>query len=135
MLVLGFLYSKSTTIVQQKTTKKKKNQHVKQLRFSLNTTNASTLKIVHSNRLFTAMTPSFCSLTDTKQSLQYTIKTHLSGLPMPKFERKYELYTSKPSRLHETVQQKCYCKISYGTTFDITRKQSRSGATPFDSRL
>ena len=32
------------------------------------------------------MTPSFCSLTDTKQSLQYTIKTHLSGPPMPKFE-------------------------------------------------
>ena len=22
------------------------------------------------------------------------------------------------SKLHETVQQKCYCKISYGTTFD-----------------
>ena len=38
-------------------------------------------------------------------------------------------------QLHETVQQKCYCKISYGTTFDMTRKQSRSGATPFDSRL
>ena len=37
-------------------------------------------------RLFTAMTPSFCSLTNTKQSLQYTIKTHLSGPPMPKFE-------------------------------------------------
>ena len=38
------------------------------------------------NRLFTAMTPSFCSLTDTEQSLQYTIKTHLSGPPMPKFK-------------------------------------------------
>ena len=33
---------------------------------------------------------------------------------------KYELYTSKPSQLHETMQQKCYCKISYGTTFDTT---------------
>ena len=32
------------------------------------------------------MTPSFSSLTDTKQSLQYTIKTHLSSPPMPKFE-------------------------------------------------
>ena len=32
------------------------------------------------------MTPSFCSLTDTKQSLQYTIRTHLSGPPMDKFE-------------------------------------------------
>ena len=38
------------------------------------------------NRLFTAMTPSICSLTDTKRSHQYTIKTHLSGPPMPKFE-------------------------------------------------
>ena len=45
MLVLGFLYSKSTTIVQQKM---RKNQHVKQLCFLLNTTNTSTLKIVHS---------------------------------------------------------------------------------------
>ena len=35
MLVLGFLYSKSTPIVQQK--KMRKNQHVKRLRFSLNT--------------------------------------------------------------------------------------------------
>ena len=33
---------------------------------------------------------------------------------------KYELYTSKPSQLHETVQQKCYCTISYGTTSDTT---------------
>ena len=36
------------------------------------------------NRLFTAMTPSFCFLTDTKD--QNTIKTHLSGPPMPKLE-------------------------------------------------
>ena len=32
------------------------------------------------------MTPSFCSLTDAKQSPQYTIKTHTGGPPMPKFE-------------------------------------------------
>ena len=32
------------------------------------------------------MTPTFCSLTDTEQSLQYTIKTHLSGPPMPHFK-------------------------------------------------
>ena len=43
-------------------------------------------KLSTQNRLFTAMTPSFCSLTDTKQSLQYTIKTHLSGPLMPTFE-------------------------------------------------
>ena len=34
----------------------------------------------------TAMTQSFCSLTDTKQSPQYRIKTHVSGPPIPTFE-------------------------------------------------
>ena len=69
------------------------------------------------NRLFTVMTPSLCSLTDTKQSLQYTIKTHLSGPPMLKFEVNMN-HTAKPAQLHGTVHQKCHCKISYGTTFD-----------------
>ena len=65
----------------------RKNQHVKRLRFSLNTNKHKYPKKLSSqNRLFTAMTPRFCSFTDTKQSLQYTIKTHLSGPPMPKFE-------------------------------------------------
>ena len=33
------------------------------------------------------MTPRFCSgLNDTKQSLQYTIKAHLSDPPMPRYE-------------------------------------------------
>ena len=45
MLVLGFLYPKSTPIVQQKNAKK--NQHVKRLRFLLNTKNISTLDIVN----------------------------------------------------------------------------------------
>ena len=110
----------------------RKNQHVKPLRFSLNTNKYKYPKTCPLNiRLFTAMTPSFCSLTDTKQFLQYTIKTHLSGPPMPTFEANMNYTPPKPSQLHETVQQKCYCKISYGTTFDTTtRKQSRSGATP-----
>ena len=48
ILVLGFLYSKSTPpIVQQKM---RKDQHVKRSRFSLNT-NKSTLKIIHSKSL------------------------------------------------------------------------------------
>ena len=38
------------------------------------------------NRLFIAMTPSFYSLTDTRLSLHYTIKTHLSGPPISRFE-------------------------------------------------
>ena len=79
MLVFGFLYSKSTPIVLKKKTKKPTRQTIA---FSLNTNK----KLSTENCLFTAMTPSFCSLTDTEQSLQYTIKTHLSGPPMPKFE-------------------------------------------------
>ena len=81
MLVLGFLYSKSTPMV------KKKKKNVKRWRFFLNTyKHKYPQKMSTQNRLFTAMTPSFCSLTDTELSLQYTIKTHLSGPPMPKFE-------------------------------------------------
>ena len=48
------------------------------------------------NRLFTDMTPSFCSLTDTKQSLQYTINTHLSGPPMPEFEANMNYIPQSP---------------------------------------
>ena len=56
----------------------RKNQHIKQLRFSLNT-----YKHKYPKNCPTEMA---CSLTHTKQSLQYTMKTHLSGPPMPKFE-------------------------------------------------
>ena len=48
------------------------------------------------NRLFKAMTASFCSLTDTKQSLQYTIKTHLSSPPMPEFEANMNYIPQSP---------------------------------------
>ena len=61
------------------------------------------------NRLFTAMTPSFCSLTDIKQSLQYTIKTHLSSPPGP------------PSSTVKQCNKSATVKISYGTTFDLLR--------------
>ena len=48
------------------------------------------------------MTPSFCSLTDTKQSLQYAIKTHLSGPPMPKFEANMTyIHPSPPSSMKQ----------------------------------
>ena len=104
MLVLGFLYSKSTPIVQPKKKKKmRKNQHVKWLRFWLNTNKHKyPKKLSTQNPLFTAMTPSFCSLTDTKQSLQYTIKIHLSGLPMPKFEANINyIHPSPPSSMKQ----------------------------------
>ena len=42
------------------------------------------------------MTPTFCSLIDTKQSLQYTIKTHVSGPPMPKFKANMNYIPPRP---------------------------------------
>ena len=83
------------------------------------------------NRLFTAMTPSFCSLTDTKQSLQYTVKTHLSGPPMPKFEANMN-YTppgppSSMKQCNKSATVKFHMELLLTTT---TRKQFRSGAPP-----
>ena len=82
-------------------------------------------------RLFTAMTPSFCSLTDTKQSLQYTIKTHLSGPPMPKFEANMNYIPPSPpssmKQCNKSATVKFHMELLLITT---TRKQSRSGATP-----
>ena len=82
-------------------------------------------------RLFTAMTPSFCSLTDTKQSLQYTRKTHLSGPPMPKFEANMNYIPPSPPRsmkqYNKSATVKFHMELLLTTT---TRKQSRSGATP-----
>ena len=59
-------------------------------------------KLSTQNRLFTAMTPSFCSLTDTKHSYQNTIKTHLSRPPMPKFEANMNyIQPSAPSSMKQ----------------------------------
>ena len=78
------------------------------------------------------MTPSFCPPTDTKQSLQSTIKTHLSGPPMPKLEanRNY-IHPSPPSSMkqcNKSATVKCHMERLLTTT---TRKQSRSSATPY----
>ena len=85
-------------------------------------------------RLFTAMTPSFCSLTDTKQSLQYTIKTHLSGPPMPKFEANMNYIPPSPpssiKQCNKSATVKFHMELLLTT---MTRKQSRSGATPIDA--
>ena len=81
--------------------------------------------------MFTAMTPSFCSLTDTKQSLQYKIKTHLSGPPMPKFEANMNYIPQSPpsstKQCNKSATVKFHMELLLTTT---TRKQSRSGATP-----
>ena len=71
-------------------------------------TNTSTLKIVHSKSPVHGHDPKFL--------FPHRYKTVPSVYN--KNTSKYELYTPKPSQLNETVQQKCYCKISYGTTFD-----------------
>ena len=77
------------------------------------------------------MTPSFCSNTDTKQSLQYTIKTDLSGRPRIKFEANMNYVPPSSPSTMKLCSKKSYCKISYGTTFDSTTpKQSCSDATP-----
>ena len=81
------------------------------------------------------MTPSFCSLTDTKQSLQYTIKTHRSSPPMPKFEANMNyMPLSPPSSMkqcNKSATVKLHMELLLTTT---TRKQSRSGATPLTFR-
>ena len=77
------------------------------------------------------MTTSFCSLTDTKQSLQYTIKTHLSGPPMPKFEANMNYIPPSPpsfmKQCNKSATVKFHMELLLTTT---TWKQSRSGATP-----
>ena len=126
MLGLGFLHTKGTPIVKQKM---RKNQHVKRLRFSLNTNKYKyPKKLSTQNRLFTAKTPSFCSLSDTKQSLQYTIKTNLTGPPMPKFEANMNYIppslSSSMKQCNKSATVKFHMELLLTTT---TRKQSRSG--------
>ena len=62
------------------------------------------------NRLFTAMTQSFCFLTDTKH--QYTIKTHLSSPPMPKLEANMNYIPYIPPNSPSSIKQ---CKKKSAT--------------------
>ena len=88
------------------------------------------------NHLLTAMTPSFCSLTDTKQSLQYTMKTHLSDPPMPKFKANMNYIPPSPpssmTQCNKSATVKFHMELLLTT---LTRKQSRSGATPDSENL
>ena len=87
------------------------------------------------NRLFTTMTPSFCSLTDTKQSLQYTIKTHLSGPPIPQFEANMNYISPSPPSFMKQCNKSATLKfhmellLTRKQASTTTRKQSCSGAT------
>ena len=76
------------------------------------------------------MTPSFCSFTDTKQSLQYT----KSGPQLPRFEA-YMNYIpqSPPSSMNQSNKSatvKFHMELLLMTTFDTTQKQIHSSATP-----
>ena len=106
MFVLGFLYSKSTPIVQQK--KCEKTNMSNDCVFRQILTNTSTLKIVHSKSPVHGHDPKFVfhhryktvpsvyNKNTQKKSLQYTIKTHLSGPPMPKFEANMNFIQPSP---------------------------------------
>ena len=76
------------------------------------------------------MTPSFRSLTDTKQSLQY-VKVNLSGPPISTFEANMNyIPPSPPSSMkqrNKSATVKFHIELLLTTT---TRNQSRSGATP-----
>ena len=110
MLVLGFLYSKSTPIVQQKNATK--------------LTNKSTLKIVYSKSPVHSHDPKFL-FPHWYKTVSSVYNKHTSKWSSnARIWSKYELYTPKPSQFHETVQQKCNCKISYGTTFDYYDPQA-----------
>ena len=128
MLVFGFVFPKSASIVQQKK-KMRKNQNVKRLRFSLNTTKHMYLKNVYlKHRLFTAMTPNFCSFTNTKQSLQYITKPHLGSPPMPKFEANMNYIPPSPpnamTQCKKSATVKFHMELLLTTT--TTRKESCS---------
>ena len=103
----------------------RKNQHVKRLRFSLNT-NTSTLKIVHSKSPVHGHYPKFLFPHRYKTVPSVYNKNTSKWSSNVQFEGKYELYTPNPSKLHETVQQKCYCKVSFGTTFDYYDPEATS---------
>ena len=73
------------------------------------------------------MIPSFCSLTDTKESLQYTIKTYLNGPPMPKFEVNMNYIPPNPP---SSMKQ---CSKSATVKFHMELLLTRSGVTPMVS--
>ena len=72
-----------------------------------------------------AMTPSFCSLTDTKLSLQYTIKTHLSGPPMPKFEANMNYIPPSPpssmKQCNKSATVKFHMELRPGSNLAVVR--------------
>ena len=103
-----------------------KNQYVKRLHFSLNT---NKLKYLENYPLKIACSrpwPQVFVPSPIQNSPSVYNKNTTKWSSNAQIWNKYELYTPKPSQLHETVQQKCYCKISYGTTIDYYDPQAIS---------
>ena len=77
------------------------------------------------------MTPSFCSFTNTKHCLQFTIKTRLGGPPIAKFKANMNcIPTSPPSSMKQCNKS---ATIKFRMELLMTtmiRKHSCSGATP-----
>ena len=78
------------------------------------------------------MNPSFCSLTEAKQSLQYTRKTDLIGPPMPKFEANMNYIPQSPPRSMKQCNKSATVKFHMELLLTTTsQKQSHSGTTPY----
>ena len=82
------------------------------------------------NYLFTAMTPSFCSFTDTKQSLQHTTQTHLGGPPSPKFKANMNCIPPNPPSYMKHCNKSAVVKFHVELLLTTTTGQSCSGASP-----
>ena len=66
--------------------------------------------------------PGLCSFTNTKQSLLYTIKTHVGGAPMPNFEANINYIPTSPPRSTKHCNKSATVKFHMelllnGTTF------------------
>ena len=82
------------------------------------------------------MTPSFYSFTNTKQSIQYTIKEHLSGTPLPRFEANMIYVPPSPpgsmKQCNKSANVKLHMELLLTTT---ARMQSRTGTTPYNGAV
>ena len=118
----GFYIPKVHPLPNKKNVKKPTCQKIA---FSLNTNkHISTPKIVHSKSPIQGHDPKFLFPHRYRTVPSVYDKDTSKWSSNAQLWSKYELYTSKPSQLHETVQQKCSCKISYGSSLALVRHQT-----------
>ena len=85
-------------------------------------TSTGTLKIVRSKSPVHGHDPKFLFPHRYKQSLQYTIKTRVSGLPMPKFEANINYIYPSPS----SSMKQCYKSATVKFHMEILLIRPRS---------